>query len=71
MKLRKARVMERRDLKLSSWTEIHCGIVISENSWGAQIYDPNSQFNNGISPEMWGHCEWFPWISNQQKVELI
>lgn len=69
--MKKARVMERRDLNVTSWKETHFGVIVNQNDWGAQIYDPNSQFNNGISPEMWSHCEWFPWTSPCQKTEVI
>lgn len=67
---KKARVMKRTQLDITTWHEVHCGIVINQNDWGAQIYDDQSPFGE-LSPQLWEFAEWYPWDSRGQKVQML
>lgn len=67
--MKKARVMKKHQIE-PAWHEVHFGIMIAQNEWGCQIYDPDSPFGE-LSPQMLEFAEWFPHNSKCQRVEVI
>lgn len=67
MRHQKAKVYKKLD---ATWHEIHFGVVINHNTWGAQVLDTDDP-NFDLSPIMWHFAEWFPHQSKVVKTQLI
>lgn len=64
MKYQKAKVYKKLE---ADWHEVHFGIVINRNNWGAQVLNLNEC---DLSPVMWHFAEWFPYSSTVIKTRL-